>query len=101
MLGQSAAVGTVAVEVVGISGDSGSSAEGTLLGTPNEVAMFNGPRYRWRTSSSTSTTSGARTRRATTWRCPGRGRSTPLLLDQAGRVTLRWSVGSAERTSSI
>ncbi len=25
-----------------ISGDNGSSAEGTLIGTPNEVAMFNG-----------------------------------------------------------
>jgi hypothetical protein len=48
MLGQSAAVGTVAAEVVGLSGDSGSSAEGTLLGTPNEVAIFNGPRYRWK-----------------------------------------------------
>jgi arylsulfatase A-like enzyme len=28
--------------VIYISGDNGSSAEGTLLGTPNEVAMFNG-----------------------------------------------------------
>ena len=25
-----------------ISGDNGSSAEGTLIGTPNEVASFNG-----------------------------------------------------------
>src|SRR4029077_13407610 len=28
--------------IVYISGDNGSSAEGTLIGTPNEVAMFNG-----------------------------------------------------------
>ena len=28
--------------VIYISGDNGGSAEGTLLGTPNEVAMFNG-----------------------------------------------------------
>jgi arylsulfatase A-like enzyme len=28
--------------IIYISGDNGSSAEGTLLGTPNEVAMFNG-----------------------------------------------------------
>ncbi|MEY2668719.1 MAG: hypothetical protein RJA59_1357, partial [Pseudomonadota bacterium] len=28
--------------IVYISGDNGSSAEGTLVGTPNEVAMFNG-----------------------------------------------------------
>jgi arylsulfatase len=28
--------------IIYISGDNGSSAEGTVLGTPNEVAMFNG-----------------------------------------------------------
>lgn len=28
--------------VIYISGDNGSSAEGTVIGTPNEVAMFNG-----------------------------------------------------------
>ncbi|MDX1962252.1 MAG: arylsulfatase [Pirellulales bacterium] len=28
--------------IIYISGDNGSSAEGTLFGTPNEVAMFNG-----------------------------------------------------------
>jgi arylsulfatase A-like enzyme len=28
--------------IIYISGDNGNSAEGTLLGTPNEVAMFNG-----------------------------------------------------------
>ena len=28
--------------IIYISGDNGSSAEGTLVGTPNEVAMFNG-----------------------------------------------------------
>jgi arylsulfatase len=28
--------------IVYISGDNGNSAEGTLLGTPNEVAAFNG-----------------------------------------------------------
>jgi arylsulfatase len=28
--------------VIYVSGDNGSSAEGTLIGTPNEVAMFNG-----------------------------------------------------------
>jgi len=28
--------------VIYISGDNGNSAEGTLIGTPNEVAMFNG-----------------------------------------------------------
>ncbi len=28
--------------IIYISGDNGGSAEGTLLGTPNEVAMFNG-----------------------------------------------------------
>jgi hypothetical protein len=48
----------------------------TLVGTPNEVAMFNGSRCRSTTSSSTSTTSGAPRRPTTTWPCPGRGRST-------------------------
>src|SRR5260221_2505840 len=28
--------------IIYISGDDGSSAEGTLIGTPNEVASFNG-----------------------------------------------------------
>src|SRR5207247_7724858 len=28
--------------IIYINGDNGRSAEGTLLGTPNEVAMFNG-----------------------------------------------------------
>ena len=28
--------------IIYISGDNGSTAEGTLIGTPNEVAMFNG-----------------------------------------------------------
>lgn len=28
--------------IIYISGGNGSSAEGTLVGTPNEVAMFNG-----------------------------------------------------------
>ena len=28
--------------IIYISGDNGSSAEGTMIGTPNEVAMFNG-----------------------------------------------------------
>jgi arylsulfatase len=28
--------------IIYVSGDNGSSAEGTLVGTPNEVAMFNG-----------------------------------------------------------
>src|SRR5260370_41240586 len=28
--------------IIYMSGDNGSSAEGTLIGTPNEVAMFNG-----------------------------------------------------------
>ena len=28
--------------IIYISGDNGSSAEGTLIGTPNEVASFNG-----------------------------------------------------------
>jgi arylsulfatase A-like enzyme len=28
--------------VIYIEGDNGTSAEGTLIGTPNEIAMFNG-----------------------------------------------------------
>ena len=28
--------------IIYISGDNGGSAEGTLIGTPNEVAAFNG-----------------------------------------------------------
>ena len=28
--------------IIYINGDNGTSAEGTLVGTPNEVAMFNG-----------------------------------------------------------
>ena len=32
--------------IIYISGDNGSSAEGTLIGTPNEVAMFNGVKCR-------------------------------------------------------
>ena len=31
--------------VIYISGDNGSSAEGTLIGTPNEVAQFNGVQF--------------------------------------------------------
>ena len=62
--------------IIYISGDNGGSAEGTLVGTPNEVAMFNQVKCRSRPSSSTSTMSGARTRPTTTWRCHGHGRST-------------------------
>ncbi len=31
--------------IIYISGDNGSSAEGTLIGTPNEVAQFNGVQF--------------------------------------------------------
>ena len=56
--------------IIYIDGDNGTSAEGTLNGTPNEVAMFNGVNPAGRgCSSNTSTTSGARTRPTTTWRC--------------------------------
>ena len=30
--------------IIYISGDNGASAEGTLIGTPNEIASFNGVR---------------------------------------------------------
>ena len=56
--------------IIYIGGDNGSSAEGSLIGTPNEVASFNGVESRSRTSSSTSTTSGAPTRPTRTWRSP-------------------------------
>jgi arylsulfatase A-like enzyme len=58
-----------------ISGDNGSSAEGTLIGTPNEVASFNGVDVRSPFSSNISTTSGARTRPTPIWPCPGPGHS--------------------------
>ncbi len=48
--------------IIYINGDNGTSSEGTLIGTPNEVAMFN-----------TSTTFGVPSTRTTTWRCPGPG----------------------------
>ena len=46
--------------IIYISGDNGSSAEGTLIGTPNEVAMFNGVEVPVdRPAQVCSTTSGA------------------------------------------
>ena len=76
--------------IIYINGDNGTSAEGTLIGTPNEVAMFNGVEVRRSTiSSNTSTTSGARTRPTTTWRCLGVGLRHAVLLDQADRLALR------------
>ena len=48
--------------IIYISGDNGSSAEGTLVGTPNEVAMFNGVEVPGRGPIEvSSTTSGAPT----------------------------------------
>ena len=76
--------------VIYISGDNGSSAEGTLIGTPNEVAMFNGGH-------------GARRGPVEAFlRCLGLGQDLQphgravdlglrhaLLLDQADRLALR------------
>ena len=62
--------------IIYISGDNGTSAEGTLVGTPNEVALFNGVEVPVADQLKYSTTPGARTRPTTTWRCRGPGRST-------------------------
>ena len=102
--------------IIYISGDNGSSAEGTLIGTPNEVAMFNGVevpvedqlKYLLRRL-------GHATGPTTTWPSAGRGPSTRRLAGPSrsprtsaapgrgcafpGRATSRTSAASA--TSSI
>ena len=63
--------------IIYINGDNGTSAEGTLIGTPNEVAMFNGVevpvedqlKYFYDVWGSDKTYQR-------TWRCRGPGRST-------------------------
>ncbi len=63
--------------IIYINGDNGTSSEGTLMGTPNEVAMFNGVmvpvedqlKYFYDVW-------GSNQHLSRTWRCHGRGRST-------------------------
>ena len=62
--------------IIYIAGDNGNSAEGTLIGTPNEVASLQGIMIPVDDQLKYSTTPGARTRPIRTWRCPGPGRST-------------------------
>ncbi len=59
-----------------ISGDNGGSVEGTLIGTPNEVAAFNGVDVPVEDAAGdVSTRCGAATKPTTTWPCRGPGRS--------------------------
>ena len=62
--------------IIYIVGDNGTSAEGTLDGTFNQMTAYNGilktPGSRCRCC---TTRTGARTRPIRTWRCNGRGRS--------------------------
>ena len=63
--------------IIYISGDNGSSAEGTLVGTPNEVAMFNGVEVPVEVQLKIFLRRlGHPTRPTTTWRCAGPGPST-------------------------
>ena len=62
--------------IIYINGDNGTSAEGGPLGTPNEVAFFNGVSVPVDVQLRSSTTCGAPNRRTTTCRPAGRGRST-------------------------
>ncbi len=62
--------------IIYIAGDNGNSAEGTLIGTPNEMASLNGVECAGRRSVQVATTPGARTRPIRTWPCRGHGRST-------------------------
>ena len=63
--------------IIYINGDNGTSAEGGPLGTPNEVAFFNGVNMMpGRRADEVATTSGAPSRPTTTCRPAGRGPST-------------------------
>ena len=63
--------------IIYISGDNGSSAEGTLNGTPNEVAHVQRRRRAGRRAAEVLLRRlGHRTRPTTTWRCRGPGPST-------------------------
>ena len=55
--------------IIYISGDNGSSAEGSLNGTPNEVMYFNGVALTRRAADAAASTPGAATGPTTTWRC--------------------------------
>ncbi len=62
--------------IIYINGDNGTSAEGGPLGTPNEVAFFNGINGCRSSCRRSATTSGAPSRPTTICRPAGRGRST-------------------------
>ena len=62
--------------IIYINGDNGTSAEGRLIGTPNEVAMFNGVQVPVEDQLKYSMMFGARTAPTTTWPWAGRGHLT-------------------------
>ena len=85
--------------IIYISGDNGTSAEGTLeRHAERGGACSTASRCRSRSSSKTSTTSGARTRPTTTWRCLDLGVRHAVLVDQADRLALRRHTGRAWRS---
>ena len=71
--------------VIYINGDNGTSAEGTLVGTPTKWQCSTVWTFPLKPSSSTSTTSGAPIAPTTTWPSAGRGRS---ILPSLGRSRL-------------
>ena len=63
--------------IIYIDGDNGTSPEGTLSGTYNQIHRLQRHPGRSRAAAAAaSTRTGARRRRTRTWRSPGRGRST-------------------------
>ena len=76
--------------IIYISGDNGTSAEGTPIGTPNEVASFNGVDVAGRRSAQVLLRRlGHRTRPIRTWRWLDLGVRHAVLVDQADRLALR------------
>ena len=62
--------------IIYIAGDNGNSAEGSLIGTPNEVASIQGVDVPVAGPAEVLTMPGGPTRPIRTWRCHGPGRST-------------------------
>ena len=77
--------------IIYITGDNGTSAEGTLNGTPNEVAMFNGANPGGRGATQILLRclgDGPHLQSYGSW--VGLGLRHAVLLDQADRLALRW-----------
>ena len=75
--------------IIYISGDNGTSAEGTLDGTLNQLTAYNGIEHSRRRADASSTTRGAPTRPTRTCRWLVVGVRHAVQVDQADRVALR------------